>query len=338
MNDPHNNDLSRRKFLGHAVGSVGAMSVGASILGNASPADAQEAVAETIEGLPTRVLGRTGRRVTILGLGTAPIGEGPVETPQAARIFAEVIDRGVNYVDTARGYGNAEEALGTILPGRRDKIFLVTKLWTDRADRAEQLLNESLRTLKVDMIDMVHIHHVGGKNVQQVLADDGILPFLVRQKEKGTIKYIGMSGHCRPARFLEVLKTGLIDVVMPVMNYADRNTYNFEGMVLPECVRQNVGVVAMKVYAGIKGGFRNHRNGGVGCATPLDLLPQAMSYALDLPGVAVANIGPYTMEQAIANVKLAKNYKPLTPEQRRSLLAFGKNLAEEMGPRYGPVE
>jgi len=343
MNDQQQNDLSRRKFLGRAVGTVSAMSAGASIVGSAEPTEAQETPlpappAEKIEGLPTRILGRTGQRVTILGLGTAPIGEGPPDTPQAARIFAEVIDRGVNYVDTARGYGNAEEALGTILPGRRDRVFLVTKLWTDKADRAEELLATSLKTMKVDMIDMVHIHHVGGKDVEQVKADDGILPFLVKQKEKGTIRYIGMSGHCRPGRFLEVLKTGLIDVVMPVMNYADRNTYNFEGTVLPECVRQNVGAVAMKVYVGIKGGFRNHRRAEIGCATPVDLLPRALSYALDLPGVSVANIGPYTMEQAIANVELAKNYKPLTDEQRESLLAYGKELAAEIGPRYGPVE
>ena len=122
-----------------------------------------------------RVLGRTGAKVTILGLGTAPLGEARGDVSEAARIFAEVIDRGVNYVDTARIYGIAEEALSRVLPKRRDKVFLVTKCWTDSAARAQQSFEESLRTLKTDHVDLVHIHHVGGKDINKVLAQDGIL-------------------------------------------------------------------------------------------------------------------------------------------------------------------
>ena len=292
--------------------------------------------AEAVEPLPTRVLGRTKATVTILGLGTAPIGEGPPTTDEAEKIFGGAMDRGITYIDTARSYGNAEDALGRLVPQRRDRLFLVTKLWTDSADRAEKLLATSLRTLKVDHLDLVHIHHVGGKDVDKVLAKDGILEFLLKQKEKGTIRFIGMSGHCRPPRFLRVLETGQIDVVMAVMNYADRNTYDFEGTVLPECRKRGVGVVAMKVYAGIQGGFRNHRKGHVGCATSPELLPQAMAYALDLEGVAVANVGPYTLEQAVQNVQFAHVYKPLTDEERAKLLAVGEAMAPKLGLRYGP--
>ena len=121
------------------------------------------------------------------------------------------------------------------------------------------------------------------------------------------------------------------------MNYADRYIYDFESKVLPECRKQNVGVVAMKVYAGIKGGFRNHRRGSVGCNTPPELLPKAMAYALDLEGVSSAIIGPYTREQAIQNVEYARQYRPLSESDRRELLAFGKKLAQELGPRYGPI-
>lgn len=289
------------------------------------------------EPLPRRILGRTGREVTILGLGTAPIGEGPVSTDEAERIFSAVIDRGVNYVDTARIYGNAEEALGRIVPQRRDDLFLVTKIWAESSKDAEKSLEESLRRLKTDCVDLVHIHHIGGKNVERVQADDGILPYLIRQKEAGKLKFIGMTGHARPPRFLDMLKTGKIDVVMCVMNYADRNIYGFENSVLPECRKQNVGVVAMKVYAGIKGGFPNHKSGYVGCATPDELLPQAMAYALDLDGVTAAIIGPYTMEQAFQNITFASQYRPLPPEERSELLAFGAKLAEKLGTRYGPV-
>ena len=80
---------------------------------------------------------------------------GSLEVPLAAKIFAEVIDRGVNYVDTARSYGIAEEALSQILPTRREKIFLVTKLWTESGEQAQKLFEQSLRTLKTDYLDLV---------------------------------------------------------------------------------------------------------------------------------------------------------------------------------------
>ena len=293
--------------------------------------------AGTDEELPKHVLGRTKEKVTILGLGTAPVGEGPVEIQEGIRIFSEAIDRGVNYIDTARIYGEAEEMLGHIIPKRRDKLFVVTKVSTDSAAKAEQSLNESLGRLKIDHIDLVHIHSIGGKNIDRVLASDGVLEFLLKQKEAGKIRFIGISGHNRPANFVRMIQTDQIDVLMCVMNHADRNIYDFEGKVLPEARKRNVGCVAMKVYAGIKGGFPNHGSGFIGCATEPERLPHAMAYALDLEGVSVAVVGPYTVEQAIQNVEFARKCKPLSQEQRASLLEYGKKLAESIGPRYGPV-
>jgi predicted aldo/keto reductase-like oxidoreductase len=316
--------FSRRAFLTRSAALATGLSAGLNLAAQEGP-------------LPTRVLGRTGERVTILGLGTAPIGEGPVETPKAARIFGEVMDRGVNYIDTAFIYGNAEEALGQLIPSRRDKLFLVTKVWTDDAKRAEEMLTTSLRRLKTDHVDLVHIHHIGGKDVAKVKSKGGVLEYLLKAKEAGKLRFIGLSGHARPPRFIEMLETDQIDVVMSVMNYADRNIYDFEGTVLPECRRRNVGVVAMKVYAGIKGGFPNHRKAWVGCNTPSDRLPLAMAYALDLEEVSSAIVGPYTLDQALENVAIARRYRPLTTEQRTRLLAWGRELAGTLGPRYGPV-
>ena len=328
MNGCQRQKPDRREFLRKATWTgAGLLVLGRPLWGAEQPA----------EPLPTRVLGRTKAKVTLLGLGTAPIGEGPVGVQEGARIFGEVLDRGVTYVDTARSYGTAEEALSLVLPKRRDQLFLVTKLWTESGAQAQKLFETSLRTLRVDYLDLVHIHNVGGKDPAKVLAKDGILEYLLKQKEAGKLRFIGLSGHERPPRFLEVLKTGQIDVVMGVMNYADCNIYGFESKVLPECRKQDVGVVAMKVYVGIKGGFPNHRKGSVGCVTKPELLPQAMAYALDLEGVSVASIGPYTMEQAIQNVEFARRYKPLTDDERTKLLALGKQIAAEIGPRYGPI-
>jgi len=325
---PSRRRINRREFL-RRTGCAGA--------GLALAAMQQPLRAQMDGELPKRVLGRTKEKVSILGLGTAPVGEGPIGIEEGIKIFSEVIDRGINYIDTARIYGNAEEILGNIIPKRRDKLFVVTKVSTDNAARAERSLNESLSRLKTDHIDLVHIHSIGGKNLDRVLASDGVLEFLLKQKEAGKIRFIGISGHNRPANFVRMIRTDQIDVLMCVMNHADRNIYDFEGKVLPEAIKRNVGCAAMKVYAGIKGGFRNHRSGYVGCATEPERLPHAMAYALDLEGVSVAVVGPYTVEQAIENVQFARQYKPLTREQQVSLLEYGKNLAKSLGPRYGSV-
>lgn len=320
--------LTRRDFLRRSALTGAGLALAGPLARAAAAADGP---------LPTRVLGRTGVRVTILGLGTAPIGEAQIDRKEAERIFGEVMDRGVNYIDTARIYGHAEEVLGNLVPARRDKLFLVTKCWVETAEAAEKSLTESLRRLKVDYVDLVHIHHVGGKDLDKVLARDGVLEYLLKQRQAGKLRFIGMSGHARPPRFLRMLETKQIDVMMAVMNYADRNIYGFEEKVLPECRRQNVGVVAMKVYAGIKGGFPNHRKGWVGCNTPPEHLPRALAYALDLEGVSAAVIGPFTLEQALQNIEFARRYKPLTEAERNELLALGKQLANQLGPRYGPV-
>ena len=320
--------MDRRKFL-KKIGCAGA--------GLALAAVGQQVSAQQANEMPKRVLGRTNEKVSILGLGTAPVGEGPVDVQEGIKIFGEAIDRGVTYIDTARIYGNAEEILGHLIPRRRDKLFVVTKVSTDNAERAERSLAESLRNLKIDYIDLVHIHSIGSKNIDRVLAKDGVLDYLLKQKEAGMIRFIGISGHNRPPNFVRMLKTDQIDVVMCVMNYADRNIYDFESKVLPEARKRNVGCAAMKVYAGIKGGFRNHRSGYIGCVTEPAYLPNAMAYALDLKGVSVAVVGPYTVEQSIQNVQFAKKYKPLSNEQLNTLLEYGRKLAPSLGPRYGAI-
>jgi len=320
--------INRREFLRRA---------GCAGVGFALALAPRRTFAGTGDPLPTRVLGRTKQKVSILGLGTAPVGEGPVGVEEGIRIFGEAIDRGVTYVDTARIYGNAEEILGHIIPKHRDKLFVVSKVSTDNAVRAEKSLNESLRRLRTDYLDLVHIHSIGSKRIDRVLAKDGALEYLIKQKEMGKVRFIGISGHNRPPNFVRMIQTDQIDVVMCVMNHADRNIYDFESKVLPEAKRRNVGCAAMKVYAGIKGGFPNHRSGYVGCATEPAYLPQALACALDLEGVSVAVVGPYTVEQAIQNVEFARKYKPLSQEQRASILKYGEKLAESLGPRYGPV-
>jgi hypothetical protein len=135
------NKITRRRFLGKVVGGTTA----AIVLPNLTTAAEKSKSEDT---LARRVLGRTKEKVTILGLGTAPVGEGPVDVEEGIKIFGAAIDRGVNYIDTARIYGNAEEILGHLIPKSRDKLFVVTKVSTDSADRAERtILTLSISTV-----------------------------------------------------------------------------------------------------------------------------------------------------------------------------------------------
>lgn len=321
--------MDRRKFLKTTADVGAALALGSQVPAYAASPDA--------DPVPTRVLGRTGARVSVLGLGTAPVGEGPIDVQQGIKIFRAAMDRGVNYIDTARGYGNAEEILGHLVPRQRDKLFLVTKAWTESGSEAETLLNESMRQLRTDYIDLVHIHNVGNKDIDKVLAKDGILAYLLRQKASGRIRFIGVTSHCRPDRVVRMLETGQIDVAMTVINYADVFTYDFHAKILPAARKHDVALAAMKVYVGIKGGFRNHRKASVGCVTPRERMPRALAFALDLERVAVAVVGPYSAEQAIHNVELAGQYQPLTSEERAGLLETGRHIAPDLGTRYGPL-
>ena len=321
--------LGRREFLKRSACVGTALALGSHV--------PKMSAAASADGLAMRTLGRTGVKVSVLGLGTAPVGEGPVGVEEGIKIFSEAIDRGVNYIDTARIYGNAEEILGRIVPKRRDKLFLVTKVWTANGQKAESMLSESLRKLKTDYVDLVHIHNVGGKNLDEVLGKGGVMEYLLREKEAGKIRFIGATSHCRPGRVASVIETGHIDVAMTVINYADKFTYDFHGKILPAAKKHNTALAAMKVYVGIKGGFRNHRRGFVGCVTEQSRMPHAMAYALDLEQISVAVVGPYTVEQSIQNVEFAKKYKPLSPDQRAALLESGRQMAPELGTRYGPL-
>jgi predicted aldo/keto reductase-like oxidoreductase len=295
---------------------------------------------QSADPLPTRALGRTGARVSILGLGTAPVGETRIPVAEGARVYAEALDRGVTYVDTARVYGLAEEMLGEVLPKRRDRLFVATKVSADTAEGAQKHFEESLRLMKIDHVDLLHIHNVGSRNVDKVLGPGGALEYVLKMKESGKTRFVGITGHSKASHFRRILESGKIDVVQCVMNYADRNIYRFEETVLPPARKAGCGAIAMKVYVGIKGGFRNHRNASVGCVTETARMPQAIAYALDLEGVSLALIGPFTVEQAAQNVEFVRKYKPLEAAERDELLAYGKELAKTLGdsPRYGPVE
>jgi predicted aldo/keto reductase-like oxidoreductase len=321
-------DVSRRTFL-QGAGAIGASSLLTS----------NQAVAKPLKTtLPTRVLGRTKQQVPILTLGSWPCGRSSdVDVAAVERLTREAIDLGVTLIDTARNYGKAEEGIGRGLKGRRDGVFLTTKVWADTADEAKASFEQSLKLLGTEQVDLLYLHSVGNRDVKQVLAKDGALSYLLKQKEIGTTRFIGLSGHSRVETFLPLIKTGQFDVVMMAMNFVDRHTYGFESKVLPAAREQNMGIICMKVFGGIRGGFAAADGPNPGPEMQQRMLQQAIRYALDLPAVASLCIGPHTVEQLRKNVEFVKNYTPLSDGEREELMALGKKLSKQWKEHYGPV-
>ncbi len=216
-------------------------------------------------------------------------------------------------------------------------MFLTTKVWADTAKDAEKSLADSCQKLQTERLDLVYVHSIGDRDVKQVLAADGSLDFLVRQKEKGVIRFVGISGHSKPDSFVPLIKTGKVDVIMVAMNFVDLHTYGFEKKVLPLARELGLGIACMKVYGGMQGGFETAGGPNTGPMVPQKLKQMAVRYALGLDQVATLVIGPHTIDQLRENARLVRAFQPLTDQERAELLTLGKELAPKWGPHFGSV-
>jgi predicted aldo/keto reductase-like oxidoreductase len=335
MGDVEFSAVSRRKFLHQTGAAVGSVVLGGQGVWAASPAG----VATAAEGLPRRVLGRTKIPVSILTLGTAPCGQSKfVSSRQVADIVNTAVDEGINFIDTARIYGCAEEGIGLALGCRRKEVFLATKVWADTITEAEERFGQSLKLLKTEQVDLLYFHSLGSRDVGRARRADGVFNWLLKQKQLGKTRFVGISGHNAGGRFPAFIESGDVDVVLMVLNFVDRHAYDFEEKVLPVACKHNLGVVAMKVLGGMRGGFDSY--GGPKAPPQLDAqyLELAVRYALGLLGVATVNIGVHDAEQVRKNVRIVKNFRPLSGEEQALLEKVGGELARKWGPHFGPVE
>jgi predicted aldo/keto reductase-like oxidoreductase len=323
--------MTRRTFL-QGAGALGGAAIAFGGLAPIEPAAAAE------QELPRRPLGKTGEEVSVLALGTWPCGKcDTIDDRGVVELVHEALDLGINFVDTARVYDNAEAGIGKALRERRDEVFLTTKVFADTAADAQESFETSLRALRTDCVDLLYIHSVGNRKVDKVMAADGSLEYLLRQKEAGKTRFLGISGHSLPETFLPLVESGHIDVLMCAMNFVDRHTYGFEEKVLPAAKQRGMGIACMKVFGGMKGGFGIADGPDTGPQMGTSHLQQAINYSLGLPGVATLVIGVHTIAQLRQNVQMVKNYTPLSQDEQASLAKMGRRLAKDWGPRFGPV-
>ena len=288
--------------------------------------------------VPTRLLGKTGERISILGFGTAAAGT-RLNLKEAVRLYEEALNLGVTYFDTApefAGYGRAQEQLGYLLRERRKEVFLVTKCWEPKGEDALKLLQQNLRKLQTDYADLVFVHSVGADKMDPkvVFGRRGCYAALMKAKANGLTKYVGYSGHNRQGRFVDALKNFKVDVLLNAVNFVDHHTYNFEQEVWPLANKKQVGLIAMKVF----GGENKKKRGGLSHSMiPQRFHEMAFRYALSQPGIASAAIGMATRAELHQNIKWAKNFKPITSREAAKIREMGKEFAKNWGPHFGPI-
>ena len=285
-------------------------------------------------GLPQRTLGRIDRKVSLLGLGMAPLGFGGMTVSEAGAVVNEAIDLGVTYIDVAPNYNDAEAKLGPVLRRRREQVFLVTKVEEQSKEGVLRQIRESLKRMQTDHLDAVHLHNLGDFDLKQTFGSpEGAMAGLKAAKQAGYVRYFGISGHMRPWKFVEALKTGEIDLVMVALNFVDRFTYNFEETVLPEARKQRAAVAAMKVLGGARGMQYSPPQPAELAAHYRD----AVRYAVGLPGVSTLVIGVKNREELYQAVTTLRTATPLTPEEAKRVLALGRETAGRWGAHFGPV-
>jgi aryl-alcohol dehydrogenase-like predicted oxidoreductase len=317
--------VSRRDFVRGSSALLGGLAAS----GVASPRSGAGEDPPASAKVPQVELGRTEAKVSRLGIGCAYFQRKPV-TPDGVRAtLHRALELGINYLDTAPVYGNpetgfAEEKMGPAIAEIRDKVFLVTKTEEPTYDGTWKLLRQSLKRMRTDRVDLVHLHNFGDEKLwgdrKQVFGDDGAMAALREAKRLGVVRFIGASGHLHPTRFHEALDSGEIDVLMNAVNFVVRHTYDFEHKVWSRARHMNLGLVAMKVLGGAareQGGFKMDEKH----------YEQAIRYALSIPGLSVAVIGLENIAELEKAASVVARAKPLTPEEDLALARVGLELA-----------
>ena len=311
-------DRITRRELGRTAGIAGALAAGTRASG--AP-------------LEQRLLGKTGLKVGVLGIGASPLGREAVTQQEVNNVIAAATDLGVNYLDTAPIYAQSERRLGPALRGKRDKFVLVTKVEATSRQDATWQVQESLQKTQTDYFDLVHIHNVGRTDrfpsLDILLGEDGALAGLERLRERGLVRHIGMTCHLRPQRALPILRSGRVEAVMAAVNCIDRHIYDFEGTVFAEAADRGVGIVAMKILGGALG------DGAILSDEPH--YERAVRYAMGIRGLSVAIMGIKSVAELEKAVATAQAFQPLAGAEFSAAMEDGKRRAAELGEHRGPV-
>ena len=278
--------------------------------------------------IQTRVLGRTGEKVTLLGIGGYHMAEDHVTDEQGIEIVRTAIDRGINFMDNAWAYqnGRSESLMGQALrDGYREKVLLMTKLRARTLEEIKVQLETCLTRFGMDSFDLMQFHYVGMREDDvDAIYNNGLIEWAEEQRSQGVFKYIGFTGHTHPKIMLDMINRGYPwDTVQMPLNPGDyHRSESFEKDVLPLALEKNIGVIGMKTN-----GFG--WMGNMGIATP----EEGLRYAMSLPVSTVVS-GIDTMEILNENVNTFQQFTPMTEEERTALLERCKGKSDDIEQHY----
>lgn len=264
--------------------------------------------------IPTRVLGRTGEKLTIIGMGGARFHLVPFEEGKA--VVRRAYDLGINYFDMARSYyeGRAEEVYGAVIPDFRNRIFLTTKSTQRTRKGAESDLDISLKTLRTDHVDLWQMHGVNRKQeVEQIFAPGGAMEAFEAAKKAGKCRFVGYTNCRDPEVHVEMLRhaarfdTALMPLHVADTAFSDSAGMSFEKTALPVAAERGLGIFGIKVF----GNAFLLRTFSVG---------DCLRYSLSLQVTALA-LGFCTIGQLEDDVRVAQAFKPLSQEEMAALRA-----------------
>lgn len=270
--------------------------------------------------IPKRKLGKTGVDVTILGLG----GEGVLRTygyeREADDLINRAIDLGINYFESARAYSGSESYYGRSLRERRKEIFLTSKSHARNKKGALLHLQETLRNMKTDHLDLWQVHDVRTEEeIEEIFGPNGALEAFVEAKDKGLVRFIGVTGHHDPLVTKRCLQRFDFDTVLIPVNPAEPAYKSYLTEVIPSAKKKGMGIVGMKVY------FR-----GFADKLPwFETMEPLFRFALSQP-ITTAVIGCDDVEQLEENVKLAESFSPMTEREILELIRNVSSYAREL--------
>jgi predicted aldo/keto reductase-like oxidoreductase len=267
-----------------------------------------------------RRLGRTGADVTILGLG----GEGILRTygyeKEAYKLINKAIDLGINYFESARAYSGSESYYGLALKQRRKEIFLTSKSHARDKKGALQHLQDTLTNMKTDYLDLWQIHDVRTDDeVHEIFGPHGALGAFVEAKEKGLVRFIGITGHHDPSIISQCIERHDFDTILLPVNPAEPAYKNFLQETLPLATEKGMGIIGMKVY------FRGFAAQLPGFAT----MEPFFRFALSQP-ITSAVIGCDSTEHLEENVSFAASFSPMTDKEERDIIHFVSPFAKRL--------
>ena len=298
--------MSRRSFVKSATA--------AAVLGTASP---RALMAETKEGMPQRALGRTGEKISAIGLGGYHIGK-QADEAQSISIIRKAIDGGITFMDNCWDYngGASEIRMGKALrDGNRQKAFLMTKIDGRTKEAAATQIDESLKRLQTDHIDLMQFHEVIRlEDPDRIFTPGGAIESMLEARQAGKIRYIGFTGHKDPFVHLRMLEIAAankfrFDAVQMPLNVMDAHFRSFEHQVLPRLLAEEIGVLGMKSMGDPL--ILESKT-----VTPIECL----HYALNLPTSTVIT-GIDSLKILDQALEAARTFKPMSKDAVTSLLA-----------------